>query len=190
MRVINKYTYILLISVFIFLNQSFQAEKTIYITRDGEITFLSNAPLEVIRAKSKKLVGVLNIKDRSFTFSLPVNSFEGFNSSIQQTHFNEDYLESEQIPNSTFKGKIIEEEDLSKPGTYRIRAKGKLNIHGIENDRIIRCDLKVTPGRIDVQANFTVFLSEHNIKIPSIVNQKISEEIQVGIKFTLTPSNN
>ncbi len=167
---------------------SFQAEKTVYMTNNGEVSFLSDAPLEMIKASSKSLKGALNIKDRNFTFTIPVSSFEGFNSSLQRTHFNENYMESDQYPSSTFKGKIIEEEDLSKPGVYTIRAKGKLNIHGVENDRIIKCDLKVSQGKIEVNANFTVFLTDHNIKIPSIVNQKIAEEIKVAIKFTMSPS--
>ena len=53
-------------------------------------------------------------------------------------------METELFPNSTFKGKIIEEVDLSVPGEYKIRAKGKLNIHGVEIDRIVRCDLNVS----------------------------------------------
>jgi hypothetical protein len=177
---------ILLLNLILF--SSFQTQKTVYVTKNGEVSFLSDAPLEMIKASSRSLAGVLNIKDRNFTFSIPMNSFEGFNSSLQRTHFNEDYMESDLYASSTFKGKIIEEEDLSKPGVYKVRAKGKLIIHGVENDRIIKCDLKVSPEKIEVIANFTVFLTDHNIKIPSIVNQKISEEIKVDLKFTMTPS--
>ena len=167
---------------------SFQPEKPIYTTKNGEASFLSDAPLEMIQANSRNLTGVINIRDRNFSFSIPIKSFEGFNSSLQRTHFNENYMESDLYATSTFKGKIIEEEDLSKPGVYKIRAKGKLNIHGVESDRIIKCDLKVSPGKIEIISNFTVFLTDHNIKIPSIVNQKISEEIKVDLKFTMTPS--
>jgi len=34
-------------------------------------------------------------------------------------------METELFPYSTFKGRIIEEIDLSVPGQYKIRAKGK-----------------------------------------------------------------
>ena len=167
---------------------SFQPPKSLFVTKNGEVSFLSDAPLEMIKASSRSLTGVLNIKDRSFSFAIPMTSFEGFNSTLQRTHFNEDYLESDLYPSSTFKGKIIEEDDLAVPGVYKIRAKGKLVIHGIESDRIIKCDLKVSTGKIEINSNFTVFLTEHNIKIPSIVNQKIAEEIKVELKFTLSPS--
>ncbi len=162
---------------------------TLFSTRNGRAYFLSDAPLEMISATSNSLIGVLNIEDRRFSFSIPVNSFEGFNSSLQQTHFNEDYLETDIYPQATFKGKIIEEVDLGVEGQYTIRAKGKLDIHGLDNDRIIRCDVRVESGQITVKARFTVFLDDHDIKIPSIVNQKIAEEIQVEIDFVMQASN-
>lgn len=162
---------------------------SVFSARDGKAYFLSDAPLEMISASSSSLLGILSIEDRRFSFSIPVNTFEGFNSALQQTHFNDDYLETDIYPNATFKGKIIEEVDLSEPGSYRIRAKGKLDIHGLVHDRIIRCDVVVEPERISVKAQFTVFLDNHDIKIPSILNQKIAEEIQVEISFDMKASN-
>jgi hypothetical protein len=168
---------------------SFQEKGNVYTCRNGQASFLSDAPLEIIRASSRSLTGAINISDRSFSFLIPTKTFEGFNSSLQKTHFNEDYMETDTYPNSTFKGKIIEEVDLSVPGSYKIRAKGKMYIHGIENDRIVRCDLIVSEKKIDVSANFTVFLADHDISIPSILNQKIAEEIKVEISFTLTSAD-
>lgn len=180
------YTVLLLFSLgFTALAQA----PTVYSTRNGKAYFLSDAPLEMISATSSSLIGLLNIEDRRFSFSIPVKTFEGFNSALQKTHFNDDYLETDAYPQATFKGKIIEEVNLGVPGQYRIRAKGKLKIHGLDNDRIIRCDVSVEPGVIKVKANFTVFLDNHDIKIPSIVNQKIAEEIQVEIDFEMKASN-
>ncbi len=165
-----------------------QDKDQIYICRNGSVSFISDAPLELIKASNDKLSGALDVNDRSFSFQVPTKAFEGFNSSLQKVHFNEDYMETELFPNSTFKGKIIEEVDLTVPGEYKIRAKGKLNIHGIEIDRIVRCDLSVTDDKINVNAAFTVFIADHNISIPSILNQKIATEIKVDIRFTFEPA--
>jgi len=161
------------------------AQSKVFIARGGSVYFLSDAPLEMISATSNELTGALDLEERTFSFSIPVGSFEGFNSALQKTHFNEDYLETHVYPDATFKGKIIEEVNLREPGRHRIRAKGILSIHGVEYDRIIRCDVRVSRDRIKVDAKFTVFLDEHDIRIPSIVNQKIAEEIQVEISFDL-----
>jgi len=181
-----KKSVLLLIIPGLFILFGFQDNGSVYTCKNGQASFLSDAPLEIIRASSKSLAGAINITDRSFSFLIPSKSFEGFNSSLQKTHFNEDYMETDTYPNSTFKGKIIEEVDLSVPGTYKIRAKGKMYIHGVENDRIVRCDLIVSEKKIDVSASFTVFLADHDISIPSILNQKIAEEIKVEISFALT----
>jgi hypothetical protein len=167
----------------------FSQEENLYFTNTGYVEFTSDAPLEIIKASSEKLTGILNVDDRSFTFSVPMNSFTGFNSAMQRTHFNENYLESDKFPNSTFSGKIIEEVDLTKPGNIRIRAKGQFMIHGIMQDRIIQCSVKTGTTSIEVNADFTVPLRDHDITIPSIVQQKIAEIILVNIRFTMKPMN-
>jgi hypothetical protein len=182
----------ILISVLLLLNISVfspQVKSQIFICRNGRVNFLSDAPLEMIKASNDNLSGVMNISDRSFSFQVPSKSFEGFNSALQKVHFNEDYMETELYPNSTFKGKIIEEVDLTVHGVYRIRAKGKLFIHGLEIDRIIRCDLKVSDNKIDVTADFTVFIADHNISVPSILNQKIASEIKVNARLAFLPAD-
>jgi len=173
--------------VLIVMMTGYTRQENLYFTDSGHIKFSSNAPLEFIQASSNELAGILNINDLSFSFTVPMLSFEGFNSTLQRIHFNENYMESEKFLNSTFKGKIIEEVDFISPGTYHIRAKGLLNVHGIDNDRIIRCTIQVETGRITVETSFTVPLDEHKIKIPSIVQQKIAEVIDVNICFEMKP---
>lgn len=184
----KKEILIILFILFASVNALTQSAGQTYICRNGNISFISDAPLELIKAVNEKLTGVLNANDRSFSFRVPIKDFEGFNSSLQRVHFNEDYMETELFPNSTFRGKIIEEVDLSVPGDYKIRAKGKLSIHGVEIDRIIRCDLTADKNQIKVHAVFTLFIADHNISIPSILNQKIAKEIKVDVTFTLYPS--
>jgi hypothetical protein len=159
-----------------------------YVVSEGTVNFTSDAPLEMIKAKSDKLQGVLKISDRSFAFRVPMKSFQGFNSSLQQTHFNENYLETGKYPYTIFEGKIIEDINLTTPGKYQIRGKGRFVCHGVEKERIIRTTLTVSSsGRISIASDFTVLLIEHNIKIPSVVSQKIAEEIDVHVEMQLKP---
>ena len=161
--------------------------QDLYIATKGSVDFTSDAPLEVIEAASNKLTGILKISDRSFVFRVPMKSFEGFNSSLQKTHFNENYMESTKFPHTTFEGKIIEEIDFNSPGTYNVRGKGSFTSHGVKQERIIKCKLIVMKGNIKVNSKFTVLLDDHNIKIPSVVSQKIAEEILINIKLELAP---
>lgn len=188
-RKINKWIVLILLFIVPVRVADSQEKGLIYTCRNGSVNFLSDAPLELIKASNKSLAGVLNLSDRSFSFQIPTKGFDGFNSALQKIHFNEDYMETELFPISTFKGRIIEEVDLTVPGNYQVRAKGKLTIHGVEVDRIVRCDLTVTKGKIDVKASFIVLIADHNISIPSILNQKIASEVKVNVNLAFIPSS-
>ena len=156
-------------------------EAQVYRTSTASVYFKSDAPLEVIEAKSQNLKGAINVSKRTFAFSIPINSFMGFNNPLQREHFNENYLESKKYTNATFTGKIIEKIDFSKDGKHLVRAKGKLTIHGVTQERIIKSTLEIKEGKVLVNTNFTVLLAEHKIRVPKIVYQKISKEIFVEV---------
>jgi polyisoprenoid-binding protein YceI len=160
----------------------------VFVGQSGSVRFLSDAPLELIQASSEELKSAIRLKDRSFAFRVRINSFQGFNSSLQRDHFNENYLESNAYPEATFTGKIIESIDLRQPGTYTIRAKGTLRIHGQARERIIKSQLISDGTTLRLTSHFTVLLQEHDIAIPRIVNQKIAEEIEVTVAATLVIS--
>lgn len=178
--------YFISIALIIFTFNSFS--QTIYKVLEGSVEFTSDAPLELIEAQSDEIIGLLNLDERSFAFRVPMRSFEGFNSALQRTHFNENYLESAKYPFTIFSGKVIEEIDFYTPGTHNVRGKGSFTCHGIKQERIIKCKLRISPNKIIVESEFTVLLDDHNIKIPSVVSQKIAEEIVVHINFTLVPN--
>ncbi len=164
------------------------AQDAILRCSDGEIRFLSSAPLEQIEARSNELKGVIDSELAEFGFSLNIKTFQGFNSPLQRDHFNENYLESDKYPAATFSGKIIEAVDFQTPGIYQVRAKGILNIHGVDQERIIKGVLTISDKSVMVTASFRIKLQDHNISVPRIVFHKIAEEIEVSLEAKFTPS--
>lgn len=164
-------------------------QEKLWRAENGSVVFKSDAPLELITAESKALRGIIDPPNRSFAFSIRMNSFEGFNSEIQQTHFLENYLEEKKYPQATYQGKFIEDIPFDVPGTYSVRAKGILTIHGISKERIIRGSLTIKNQSAFLESTFLVPLTDHGITIPKIVMQKIAEEIDVimEINFTWDP---
>ncbi len=155
--------------------------------KKGVVEFVSDAPLEVITARSKKLTGLLDISKKQFAFKVEMYSFDGFNNAMQKGHFNENYMESSTYPLAVFKGKIIEDIDLDHKGTVTVRAKGKFMVHGVEQERIIPVTLKVGAQRtVSVHSKFNVMLTDHNIKIPKVVIEKLSPEIWVTVNGIMT----
>ena len=147
----------------------------------SEVTFVSDAPLERITATNTQCTGLLDPAARSFAVQVPMAEFQGFNSPLQREHFNETYLESRKWPKATYSGRIIDDAHLHAPGTYAVRAKGNLVIHGVEQERIIPCSVVVTTEGVRVTSRFDAALDDHAIRIPRIVHQKISPVIQVEL---------
>ena len=172
----------------VFLGQEVSVAQTPkkFTTKSGEINFVSNAQLELIKATSNEVEGIIDPATNQFAFRVNIGSFKGFNSALQRDHFNEKYLESERMPTASFTGKIIEQVDLSTNGTYEVRAKGDLDIHGQKQTRIIRSKLNVQDGVLKIESSFLVPLTDHNISIPRLVSQKIATEIEISINVTLT----
>jgi hypothetical protein len=169
-----------------FVHTSF-AQNPIYQTVNGTIAFRSEAPLELINASSDQLIGAIDVDKKNFTFKILMRSFQGFNSPLQKEHFNENYVESDRFPEASFKGKIIEDQDLTVDGSYELRAKGILTIHGVSQERIIKSDVSVNNRIITLKSSFNVLLSDHNIPIPKVVYQKLANEIKVDVNATLEP---
>lgn len=169
----------------LFVSLSYSQKEGLYFIEKGEIIFLSYAPLELIEAHSQEIKGVIKEASNTFAFSVTLNSFSGFNSKLQLEHFQEKYMETDLYPKATFVGKFIEKIDFSQEGSYEVRAKGILEIHGEKQERIIKGTLLVKKGKIQITTQFKVPLAEHNIAIPELVNQKIAEEMIVKIKAGL-----
>ncbi len=150
--------------------------------KKGSVYFRSDAPLELIKAESEELKGKLDLSKKIFAFVIRIKSFNGFNSPLQKEHFNENYLESKLYPDANFSGKIIEDIDLTENGMFAIRAKGKLTVHGVTQERIIKVALIVKNGKISLSSSFTVMLDEHNIPIPKVVHEKLASEIKIEVK--------
>ncbi len=171
---------------FLFFTSSLLCSQ-ISVCKDGITKFTSEAPLELIKAQSDKTSGVIDPASKSVAFSVAVESFEGFNSGLQREHFQENYMETSKYKTATFKGKIIEDIDFTKNGTYPIRVKGTFNSHGTEKEKIIKGKITVRDKELLIESSFEVPLEDHNISIPKVVNQKIASVIKVEVKATLKP---
>jgi hypothetical protein len=112
----------------------------------------------------------------------------GFNSPLQQEHFHENYVESKVHPNALFEGRIIEAVDLSVPGTYNVRAKGRFTLHGSARERIIPCRIAVDAKGLAVTCGFDVPLADHGIRVPRVVQQKLAPVVRVNVELRMEPS--
>ncbi len=173
---------ILVIVITLLIHTQVIAQK--YISKSAVITFFSEAPIENIKATNKKVSSILDLTTGEIVFSVPIREFQ-FRKSLMKKHFNENYMDSEEYPKSTFKGKISGFGSLD--GVYSSVAVGELNIHGVTKSIEVVGDVIVNPQEITLQAKFTVLLKDYNIKIPKILFSNIAESIEVSIDFIYRP---
>ncbi|MGM9474775.1 YceI family protein [Pedobacter sp. GSP4] len=158
----------------------------IWVSKTVNASFFSSTPLEDIDAQSKTGASAINVKTNEIIFKINNSSFQ-FKKKLMQEHFNENYMESDKYPTSDFKGKIVEQVDLTKPGTYTVTVKGNLQIHGVSKEYQTKASLIVANDEIKASSAFNVKLADHGIKIPTIVFKQIAETIQVKMTATYQP---
>ncbi|MBI3501463.1 MAG: YceI family protein [Bacteroidetes bacterium] len=151
----------------------------------ANVSFVSSANFETIKGASTDVKGTVDVSKRTFSFSIPLSSFQGFINAQQKKHFNEKFVESPKYPETSFKGKIIEDVNLAVPGTYTVRGKGMLLLHGVEKERIIDAKITVKEGQISVDSGFSIPLEDHGIKVSKMNSLAIAKVVNVTVKIAL-----
>jgi len=176
---------ILTIAAFLFFLQVEEvAGQVLYSTSTGEVSFYSDAPLETIEAANKKTGSIINATSKELAMQMKITDFI-FPNKLMQEHFNENYLESEKYPTASFKGKIKEQIDLTKAGTYPVTAEGSLTILGVTKPVAVKGNIISTGNDLKLDFKFQVKPEEYKIEVPSLVVTKIAETIDVTGKMTL-----
>jgi hypothetical protein len=176
---------------------------------DTNTSFFSSTPLENITASSEDLQGIIDLSNGEFFFRLPIKSFL-FRRSLMQAHFNDKYMDSDNFPNSTFKGKseklkeqienILNEFNknssekkessfISKPFStlfnQGVLIEGVLNIHGEEKNIKTKVIISLEEHEIRFFTIFFVVVDDFNIKIPKLLKDNISKKIEVKVSGSL-----
>jgi polyisoprenoid-binding protein YceI len=171
---------LLCITVIILTGYIATAQK--YYTKNGNVSFFSKTNMENIKADNNQVMSVLNIQTGELQFSLLVKSFH-FEKALMEEHFNENYLESEKFPKSTFKGTItdISKVNFTTDGTYPVTVSGDLTIHGVTNKATTKGNIVIKGGKITGTAVFIVALADYKVAIPKLVEANISKTIEISV---------
>lgn len=166
------------------------AEAQKYLTKTGKIRFFSDAPLEKIEAVNNQVNAVLDVATGDMVFKVLIKSFV-FEKALMQEHFNENYMESDKFPTSTFSGKVtnIAEMDFDKDAKYTAQVEGTLTIHGVSRPVKTTGTLEAIDGKIMGKSIFTVNVKDYDIKIPSAVVKNIAETIEITVDVVLEKLN-
>jgi polyisoprenoid-binding protein YceI len=153
------------------------------ISRTGEIKFdatISGA-IDNVSAVDNTATAILEKSSGDFVVQSMVKSFK-FKLPLMQEHFNENYMESDKYPKTTFKGKIVKYDQ--KSGVYDVE--GDLTIHGVTNKVKTKMNVATTDAKVTVSGSFTVSLKNYKLEVPALAKKTLSETAKISIKIDLT----
>ncbi len=159
-----------------------------FMTKTGYIGFFSHTPIEDIKADNNQVASVLDVSTGEVVFQVLVKSFK-FEKALMEEHFNENYLESDKYPRSTFKGKItnLSSIDFSKTGKYDATAEGDLNLHNVTRKITVTGVFEIVNDGINASSKFTITPEDYNISIPQVVRQNIAKTMEVTVNMNYKP---
>ena len=178
-----KTTTIFLIICFAFVASAIGQGK--YATKTGQINFEASVPsFEEVKAKNTDVSAVLDAASGNFAALALMKGFR-FKVALMEEHFNENYIESSKYPKATFKG-TIQDFDISEvAGKKEYLIKGTFNLHSVDKNMEVPAVISVNGDVVSLTAQFVMHPEDFNIKIPSIVSNKIAEDVNVSVEFNL-----
>ena len=159
-----------------------------YLANNGTITFFSHTPIEDIKAVHDEVSGVIDGASGEVAIIVKMTGFQ-FEKKLMQEHFNENYVESEKYPKSTFNGRITDNDrvDYTKNGSYPVSVSGTLTLHGVSNEITEQGQVEVTDNGIVARTKFIVKPADYDIKIPRVVRNNIAKEVEVTVELNANP---
>lgn len=176
-----------LLILFVITLSSFSQQ---YITRDGITEFDgSKAAFEPIKAKNNSSISIIDIENGGVAALIYIKDFN-FRLGLMQEHFNENYLESNKFPKSTFEGDIKDFDFNKLTNDFKnYYIQGKLTIKGVTQIVNTEAQLRLIDEKLELKCNFNILLSDFKIKIPRVVFKKIDEKVKINLNFKYEKNN-
>lgn len=177
---------IITLSILAFLFINVHAQK--YMTKTGYVYFMSHTDAIDIDGSNNKVAAILDASNGEMVAIVLIKAFE-LPLATADKHFNETYMESDDYPKATFKGKLPEvpDIDLTVDGEHEVTAQGTLSIHGKNQEINHKVKLIVKEGKLIGNCDFKVNIDDYGITVPEDVKDRVAKVVDVKIKMTLEP---
>ena len=167
--------------IFIFvLSTNFLSSQEI-LRIDNSISSISYSGTHFLHnwdATNDNITGLIELNDNQISkigVIAKVKDFKSGNSSLDSNSYR--VLNALRIPNIVFRSKeTVDSLDV-------VNVSGTISFHGIEKDLNVLLDKSTENNNISLTGKFIINLSDFNIERPSLLLQKINNEIDIDIKL-------
>jgi polyisoprenoid-binding protein YceI len=177
----------LLIAILILTSFTVKAQN-VYFTKTGHVYFMSHTDAIDIDGNNNQVNSFFNIDNGEIVFQLLIKSFK-FTLATAEEHFNETYMESDKFPKASFKGVVVNKDELklNVNGTYKAKVKGELTIHGVTKTIEQEGTITVKEGKINAVSAFKINIDDYAIKVPKLVDDRVAKIVDVKIDLEYSP---
>ena len=155
-------------------------------SRSVKVSFFSKTPIENIEAINSQVSSLFDTSTGEIVFQVPIKGFH-FEKALMEEHFNENYMESDEFPNATLQGVVVDWESFNESETGDVSVSGELTMHGVTVSRTFEGNIRIEDGNYVIKSEFEVKTEDHQIEIPNLVRSQIAESINISVEGVLTP---
>ena len=164
------------------LFSSTHANAQTFSTSNGYAKFDASTSISNYSGETNSLTGNMNLQNKEISFSLPVDSIKTGIGMRDRDMYK--LLETDQYPTIVFTGKLVSDFDPSED-KQKAKAKGMLTIKNETREITVEGTLQKTGGGLQLEAGWTLLLSEYNIDRPSKFFAKVRDEHKIAISALL-----
>ena len=168
-----------LIFIFVLSANILSAQEILRI--DNSISSISYSGAHFLHnwdATNENISGLIELNDNQISkigVIAKVKDFKSGNSNLDSNSYR--VLDALRIPNIVFRSsEIVDSLDV-------IKVSGSISFHGIEKDLNVLLDKSTENNNISLTGKFIIYLSDFNVERPSLLLQKINNEIEIQINL-------
>ena len=164
---------------------------------DKEVRFTSQAPIEEVVGVTDRIDGYVLLNGPRLEAGLATQGTQLYlevdlasldtGLGLRNRHMRSNYLEVEEFPYAFFDA-TIERVEAVPAGGFRVTAQGVMNIHGVEREMDVPCDVSERGEGYRVRCTFNTRLSDFDIEIPKLMFLKLANEVRLDLDFTVRPA--
>lgn len=178
------------ILILLFLTFAQTGKAQIFTTDVGDVQFLSDAPLEMIKGTTDALSGKIDFAERTVDFYVDLETIDT-GIKLRNEHLRENFLRTSKYPFAEFFGEFDKSIDVKTMiqaavrDTQNVDVVGSFTVNGVTRPVKIPGKVFVKNNKVHIQAAWELKLEDYQIPIPQILAYKISEVQYITIKATL-----
>lgn len=162
-------------------------------SRVNLVRFISDSPVEDFDGTSDQINGYIvwsgdePTAESEFYFQVDLNSLDT-GIGLRNRHMREKYLETDQYPLATYRGKVTGI-DQQSDSTFQASTEGTFSIHGIDKAMNLSGLVTLSDGQYRIESQFDITLTDFDIKVPQLLFLKIDEVVDIRLDFYLKQVN-